>query len=214
MQIDYLNEDPKIEGQQWFCISFLSPEGLRNTTVRGVKVRGVFATQEEAEKRARDLREIDPAFHVFVGEMGKWTPWDPSPDDKTKVKDSEYYESELQSLMKKYNENMEKAKLDQEKRKRNMMQKPREPTKTNKKGEINATKIDMLKKKVIKTHTEMKNVNKKPIKIDKNIDVNKIMETRDKELKSAEGDKKELQEIENKISKMKELYNKLKNEQS
>ena len=49
----------------------LSPEGIRNCNVRGLKIRGVYNTQEEANKRAEYLQKIDPNFHVFVGEVGK-----------------------------------------------------------------------------------------------------------------------------------------------
>jgi hypothetical protein len=60
-------------------MSFLSPEGISNCKIRGLKVRGVFATLEEASKRAKKLQEVDPAFHVFVGEAGKRLPSDPEP---------------------------------------------------------------------------------------------------------------------------------------
>ena len=42
------------------------------TSVRGLKVRGVYATQEEAEFRCKMLREVDPYHNVYVGPVGMW----------------------------------------------------------------------------------------------------------------------------------------------
>ena len=47
------------------------------TSVRGLKVRGVFSSQEEAELRCKKLREYDPNHDIFVGPVGMWVPWDP-----------------------------------------------------------------------------------------------------------------------------------------
>jgi hypothetical protein len=118
-KIDYLTEDEPIKEQNYVCMSFLSPEGISNCKIRGVKIRGVFSTLEEASKQAKKLQEVDPAFHVFVGEVGKWLPWDPEPDS---VKDQIYREEELQKLMKGYLENQEKAKQVEQQRKQQMVE--------------------------------------------------------------------------------------------
>ena len=44
------------------------------TSVRGVKVRGVFRTQKEASIRAQVLQRMDDAHHIFVGQVGYWLP--------------------------------------------------------------------------------------------------------------------------------------------
>lgn len=75
------------------------------TTVRGLKIRGVFDTRREAEVRAKVLQQQDQNFHVFVGDVGKWLPWDPSADD---VEDQQYAESHLNKLVQKYEENKKK----------------------------------------------------------------------------------------------------------
>ena len=68
--VEILNEDPVIDGQKWVCISFISPDQAKvNTKVHALKVRGVYDTYEEAEKRCQLLREIDPSFDIFVGEV-------------------------------------------------------------------------------------------------------------------------------------------------
>ena len=74
------------------------------TTMRGIKVRGVFATEAEASIRAKRLQKSDPSFNIYLGSVGKWMAWEPDPN---KVGESEYANDELNSLMKKYRENEE-----------------------------------------------------------------------------------------------------------
>jgi len=75
------------------------------TSVRGIKVRGSFESLKEAQNRAEKLRKNDPCFDVYVGQVGCWCPWSPNPDD---IEDSEYAETQMNTLMKSYKENMEK----------------------------------------------------------------------------------------------------------
>jgi hypothetical protein len=72
------------------------------TSMRGVKVRGVFSNPKEAEIKAKKLQGKDKYHNIFMGEVGKWTPWDPSPNE---IKDQEYNNDQLNTLMKKYKEN-------------------------------------------------------------------------------------------------------------
>ena len=72
------------------------------TSVRGVKVRGVYETMKEAEIKAKQLQKRDRTFHVFVGSVGQWLPWDPCAD---RVQHEEYLEDELNNLMKEYKKN-------------------------------------------------------------------------------------------------------------
>lgn len=74
------------------------------TTVRGLKVRGVYSSTTEAEMRAKKLQRSDPLHNIFIGEVGKWLPWDPSPNA---IANQEYAEDQLNQLMKKYKENDE-----------------------------------------------------------------------------------------------------------
>lgn len=74
------------------------------TTVRGLKVRGTYSSQAEAVARSKKLQRNDPLHNIFVGEVGKWLPWDPEPND---VAEQEYAEEQLNTLMKKYKENEE-----------------------------------------------------------------------------------------------------------
>jgi hypothetical protein len=72
------------------------------TTVRGLKIRGVYDTYAEAVGRAKTLQKIDPSFNVYVAQVGFWLPWDPEPME---VADQEYADDQLNQLMKKYKEN-------------------------------------------------------------------------------------------------------------
>lgn len=86
-------------------------ENKFQTNVRGVKIRGSYNTQEEAEMRSKLLRETDPSHDVYVGQVGMWMPFDPEAYKTGKV---EYLESELNDLMhaKKQNESEAKEEFD------------------------------------------------------------------------------------------------------
>lgn len=83
------------------------------TCTRGLKIRGAFETQEEAETRCKFLRDIDPNHNIFVGKVGVWMPWNP---DAYKTGRVEYMEEELNELMSKKRQNDELTKTEFEKR--------------------------------------------------------------------------------------------------
>jgi hypothetical protein len=176
-KIDYLTEDAPIPNQAWACVSFLSPEGIRNCTVRGLKIRGIYATKEEADDRAKDLQQIDPDFHGFVGEVGKWLPWDPDPND---VKDQVYKEQELQDLMKGYKDNLAKAQRIQQQRKTDMMKEATIHEQNAQQPSGNKTK-DRLRKKLEARKQQQR--------------TNKFVENQEKQ-QSVEQAKKTLKELE------------------
>jgi hypothetical protein len=193
---DYLDEDPAIRGQNYVCVSFLSPEDLLKnkevyffqeyvtnfvadlnkiaaevaektpelsqtlknikeaypylfdvndiqdhyrffkqanserlekefheknefrTSVRGIKVRGVFETVQEAKSRADFLKRTGDKFDIFIGQVGCWCPWSPNPDD---IADQTYAETQLNTFMKQFKDNMEiKDKLYEERKQSRM----------------------------------------------------------------------------------------------
>jgi hypothetical protein len=83
------------------------------TSVRGLKVRGVFPSQQEAELRCKMLREIDPNHDVYVGPVGLWMPFHP---EAYKTGNVQYLESELNDLMHEKKKNDDKAKVEFDKR--------------------------------------------------------------------------------------------------
>jgi hypothetical protein len=98
------------------------------TSVRGFKARGNFASQEEAELRAKLLRETDPSFDVFVGPIGTWLPWEPEAYKTGRV---EYMEEELNQLAHEKKKNEDVAKTAFENRIKETKQKAIEENKKN-----------------------------------------------------------------------------------
>tara|TARA_B000000557_G_C20810973_1_gene460095 strand:- start:2582 stop:3469 length:888 start_codon:yes stop_codon:yes gene_type:complete len=152
-KIDYLSVDNPIPGQNYVCMSFVSPEKLiqdfkafqmckflqsyckdldlkydeiyskyedyiykyseelqrdydekneYKTSMRGIKVRGVYNTKGEAENRAKSLSRTDSTFNVFVGQVGYWLPWDPCADN---VEKEVFQNEQLNKLMEGYEKN-------------------------------------------------------------------------------------------------------------
>ena len=83
------------------------------TSTRGLKIRGAYSTQQEAELRCKLLREVDPNHNVYVGPVGMWMPWEPEAYKTGRV---EYLEEELNQLMNEKNKNETAAKQEFEKR--------------------------------------------------------------------------------------------------
>ena len=188
---DYLEVDEAIPGQNYVCLSFLSPESLIQnkeafkcvkflqsyckdqklkfddvyskyqdfvykyedklqrdfdeqndfqTSIRGLKVRGVFDTKEAANDRAKKLSLRDSAFHTFVGQVGYWLPWDPNAD---KVESEVFQNSQLNDMMEKYEENNVNRDIFYEEQKRE---------------KIKAAKEEVLKAEKEKKLLEEKNV--------------------------------------------------------
>lgn len=111
------------------------------TSVRGFKARGNFSSQEEAELRAKLLRETDPNFDVFVGPVGTWLPWEPEAYKTGRV---EYMEEELNQLAHEKKKNEEVAKTAFEQRVKETKQKAIDENKKNaeKHGNVLTQDID------------------------------------------------------------------------
>jgi hypothetical protein len=188
---DYLTEDAFLpSGQKYICMSFLTDkptesaeEGVANvkkTTLSGIKIRGAFETYEAACEHAKTVQSIDPYFNVFVGEMGKWLPFDPNPDSEA-VKDSQYANEELNNMMKTYMENQEKAKIYHEQRKQEM---------------VRTTIIDNLQSRKESLANLEKNLDKAQSENDKNevLSIEQSMKAIAEQIKTMEERKEELDE--------------------
>jgi hypothetical protein len=113
-KIDNLDEDP---GEENFAlISFVSPEGILNCNIRGLKIRkykgrpAIFKEYDRACAAAKELNEIDKYFDIFVMPIGKWCAWDPDPADRNLVEAEKWGNDEQQKLM----DGLEKIKEKQE----------------------------------------------------------------------------------------------------
>ena len=83
------------------------------TSVRGIKLRGSYPNQQEAELRCKLLREVDPTHDVYVGPVGSWMPFHPEAYKTGRV---EYMEEELNQLMQEKMKNEKSANIEFEKR--------------------------------------------------------------------------------------------------
>jgi hypothetical protein len=87
------------------------------TSIRGIKVRGVFDTIEEAKNRSEFVKKIDDKFNIYIAQVGCWCPWSPNPDC---LENQEYAETQLNTLMKEYKKNMNDKDVVFESRKSSM----------------------------------------------------------------------------------------------
>jgi len=187
---DYLEVDDAIPGQNYVCLSFLSPETLMQnkeafkcvkflqsyckdkklkfdevyssyqdfnykyedklqrdfdeqndfqTSLRGLKVRGVYDTRPAAEDRAKKLSLTDSGFHTFVGQVGYWLPWDPNAD---KVADEVFQNSQLNDMMEKYQENNVSKDMFYEEQKRDKIKAAQEEVRKAKEEEAAKKKLE------------------------------------------------------------------------
>lgn len=97
-EIDCLDEDDPIPGQMYVLMSFISPERIMNCDIRGIKIRGVYSTREKAEKALNNLKNKDKYFDIWMGEVGKWLPWNPTTAQAEEVK---YRNKKLDKIMNK-----------------------------------------------------------------------------------------------------------------
>lgn len=84
-------------------------ENKFKTSIRGIKVRGVYDTIEQAKQRCETLKKKDPYFNIYVAQVGCWLPYESH--IASNVENQEYSESELNTLMKHYKENKDNKDL-------------------------------------------------------------------------------------------------------
>jgi predicted transcriptional regulator len=119
--MDYnLATDPiKVPGQNWACISFVSPDSNQKNKNLGMKIRGVFDLHSEAVDHVKRLIKLDPAFDIYICEMYNWCLVPPDPE---KITDQTYQNEELNKIVGEYRKNQIYAKEHFEERKREMME--------------------------------------------------------------------------------------------
>ena len=106
MQSDYKNFLEKNEDR---LTRAFSKQHNFQTNVRGLKIRGSFSTQEEAEMHAQKTRARDPNHDILIAPVGLWLPWAP---DVYKTGRVEHMEPELNRLMQEKTTNEMKAKAE------------------------------------------------------------------------------------------------------
>ena len=157
-KIDHLKEDEPIPGQKFALLSIVTPELIKNCTIRGIKIRGVYGTEQEARSQASELQKRDTLHNIYVAPVGRWLPWD---DDPSKAQDEEYAEGELNRIMKGLKENQAKSKMLHEQRKNDLIEKTlkeqeKRKKKLSQKTENSSELDDMTNKKSSESNTSGK----------------------------------------------------------
>ena len=116
-----------IPGQVYALISLVGPDLPQKTDKFGLKIRGCFATKDEAAAHAKRLQKEDTTLDIYVVDMYKWLL---IPPDRDQIEDTHYQNEKLEEIMSKYRENQRLAAAHFEKRKRDMMAKPIEGSQT------------------------------------------------------------------------------------
>lgn len=120
MYIMSLEQDyTTVPGQVFACLSIVGPEAPQKTDKFGIKIRGAFATRDEAANHAKRLQKEDPTFDIYVVDMYKWLL---IPPDPTKIEDVHYSNEKLEEIMTGYKENQSQAARMFNERKQAMMQ--------------------------------------------------------------------------------------------
>ena len=117
LEQDYLT----VPGQLYACISFVGPDLPQKNEKLGMKIRGCFATRDEAASHAKRLQKEDALVDIYVVDMYKWLL---IPPEREQIQDVHYQNEKLEEIMTKYRENQSAAAAMFEKRKRDMMAKP------------------------------------------------------------------------------------------
>lgn len=126
---DYLDEDKPFKQmvkRQNFCvISMLTPnafpeskrEQYKDQKILGIKVRGVFESYEEAKQRCETLQKMDKYHNIFIGEVGKWLPFNVDISTMETEDDPVYREQALNQYMKAYKDSLKEEEVEEKERK-------------------------------------------------------------------------------------------------
>ena len=107
-----------VPGQLFACLSVVGPEAPQKNDKFGIKIRGAFATRDEAASHAKRLQKEDSTFDIYVVDMYKWLL---IPPDNTKIDDVHYTNEKLEEIMTGYKENQAQAARMFQERKNAMM---------------------------------------------------------------------------------------------
>lgn len=186
---DYLTEDTINPHDQLFvCVSFFSKHYVKQSVenlndyvdefkkgtkedystdndVLAFKFRGAYKTFEAASKHAEQLRNLDPNHNIYIMESGKWCAFKIKDDDKF-IEQTEHANTELNDIMKKYEENQEKAKLFHEYRKTAMVKQSVEENLENRMKNMDEMTSELLN---VTDKTERRKLKDKKINLEEQI---------------------------------------------
>ena len=117
---DYLEKDSiRVPGQEFALISVISPKSRQKADHLAVKIKGVFSTMEDAKKQAAKLQKMDDTFDIFVVEMYSWLCL---PPETEKIGEKHFADQKLEELITEHDREMEEARADFEKHRREQKQ--------------------------------------------------------------------------------------------
>jgi hypothetical protein len=108
-----------VPGQLYACLSVVGPEAPQKNDKFGIKIRGAFASRDEAASHAKRLQKEDSTFDIYVVDMYKWLL---IPPDASKIDDVHYQNEKLEEIMSGYRENQAEATRLFNERKKDMME--------------------------------------------------------------------------------------------
>ena len=119
MEANLETDTIKVPGQNWACVSFVSPTSNQKCQSIGMKIRGCFDTRDEAVEYVKRLIRLDPTFDIFICDMYNWCLVPPDPE---KISDQTYQDQTLNSIISEYKKNQVYAKEHFEERKRELVE--------------------------------------------------------------------------------------------
>ena len=116
--LDILVEDQPITSQKYALITIVGPNMSQKCDVWGLKIRGVCDSLDSAKALTKKLMKTDKDYDIYTVDVGKFVPLAVEPYDVSNV---EYENDQLNTLVKSYLENKEKANEHWHDRKQEMM---------------------------------------------------------------------------------------------
>jgi len=227
---DYLDEDKPFKQmvkRQNFCIiSMLTPNSFPESKraqhgdqkILGIKVRGVFETYEEAKARCDALQKLDKYHNIFVGEVGKWLPFNVDIATMETEDDPVYREQALNQYMKAYKDSLKEEEIEEQERKEQTLKANNAKVVTGQHNAPEATGIgcpeitpagivpQSMKESVETSEGPTLESESKKVEVLKNTDKADI----DEQIKTAKSDRNKIEtELEDSKNNLKELEGKL-----
>ena len=234
---DHLDEDKPFKHmvkRQNFCvISMLTPnsfpeskrEQYQNQKILGIKVKGVFETYDEAKAECVSFQKKDKYHNIFVGEVGKWLPFNVDIATMETDDDPVYREQALNQYMKAYKDCLKEEEIEEQERKEQTLKASNAKVVTGQHNAPEATGIGCPEitpagivpksmEKSVQNTEQTETTNEEPslesenekVEILRNADKTDI----DEQIKSAQSDRAKIEvELEDSNNSLKELESKL-----
>lgn len=227
---DYLDEDKPfreyVKKQNFCVISMLTPNSFPESKraqygdqkILGIKVRGVFETYEAAKARCDTLQKNDKYHNIFVGEVGKWLPFNVDIATMETEDDPVYREQALNQYMKAYKDSLKEEEVEEQERKEQTLKGTNAKVVTGNHNAPEATGIgcpEITPAGVLPNSVKSSKTNNQGPTLESESEKVEILRNSDKvdideQIKSAQSDKSKIEtELEDSKNNLKELESKL-----